>query len=75
MPGRHQVIKMPVEQLLGEDGQPLALTRSDDLSGDDIRAPLRGGGVRFVLANVGYPLAWVEGPQDEGTVVLLEMNH
>ena len=54
---------MPVEQLLGEDEQPLALTRSCPLSCDDIRALLRGGGVRFVLANVGHPFAWAEGPE------------
>ena len=54
---------MPVEQLLGEDEQPLALTRSCPLSGDDIRALLRGGGVRFVVANVGHPFAWAEGPE------------
>jgi hypothetical protein len=32
------------------------------LSGDDIRALLRGGGVRFVFADVGHPFAWVDGP-------------
>ena len=54
---------MPVEQLLGEDEQPLALTRSCSLYCDDIRALLRGGGVRFVVANVGHPFAWAEGPE------------
>jgi hypothetical protein len=58
-----RVISMPVDQLLGEDGQPLALVRSRYLSGDDIRALLRGGGVRFVFANIGSPLAWAEGPE------------
>jgi hypothetical protein len=56
------VKKIPVEELAGEDGEPLPLTRSRPLSGDDIRALLRGGGVRFVFADVGHPFGWVDGP-------------
>jgi hypothetical protein len=53
MPVIASSVTMPVEQLSGEDGQPLPLVRSRPLSSDDIQALLRGGGVRFVFANVG----------------------
>jgi hypothetical protein len=58
-----KIIMRSAVELPGEDGQPLPMRRLRPLSSDDIRALLRGGGVRFIFANPGAPLTWAQGPE------------
>jgi hypothetical protein len=54
------VVRLPLGKLWDEEGV-IDAARSRWLNADDIRALLRLGRVRFVIANVGFPLRWVPG--------------
>jgi hypothetical protein len=56
------VVRLPLGKLWDEEGV-IDATRSRWLTADDIRALLRLGRVRFVVANVGLPLRWI--PESE----------
>lgn len=53
------VIRLPLEELL-EPGHTQPLSRQRYLSTDDVKGFLRISSVRFVVANVGHSLAWVD---------------
>ena len=52
------VTRIPLTELWNETGSVPA-AESRDLAAEDIRALLRIGPVRFVVADVGRPLQWV----------------
>jgi hypothetical protein len=53
------VLKIPLEGL-AEPGTTQSLVRTRSLAVDDIKGLLRTAPVRFVVANVGHPLAWID---------------
>lgn len=52
------VTRLPVDEIWSEQGQ-ISRRRIRDLSGQDIKQLLTLGSVRFVVADVGWPLMWV----------------
>ena len=56
------VTLLPLTELWDQAG-PVPAVETRDLDAEDIRALLRLGPVRFVLADVGHPLRWVEATE------------
>ena len=61
-PPDRQVITLPLMELW-EDSGPVPAEKERQLSRDDIRALLRSGPIRFVIADVGSKLRWVDYDQ------------
>jgi hypothetical protein len=61
-PALRIVIRLPLEELWNEK-ECLVATRRADLASVDIVERLRGGPLRFVVADCGHPLRWI--PEDE----------
>ena len=52
------VITLPLREIWNESG-PVAGQRGEYVDREAIRAMLRTGPLRFVVANLGFPLHWV----------------
>lgn len=53
------VTQLPAAALWTADGSPVAANRGRLLGRDDIAELLRGGEVRFVVADCGHALSWI----------------
>ena len=56
------VMRAPLEELWNASG-PVDATRGHMLSAEDVTALLRGGNVRFVIAELGAPPRWISLPE------------
>jgi hypothetical protein len=57
-PSQRIVTSMPLVELWDESG-PVPAARKRDLGVTELRDMLRGGAVRFVVADAGSPLRWL----------------
>ena len=57
-----QVITLPLTELWDDSG-PVPAEKERQLSRDDLRVLLRSGPIRFVIADVGSKLRWVDHDQ------------
>ena len=53
------VVRLPLEELWSREG-PLVAQKRRHVSADDIAGLLRSGPLRFVVADLGHPLKWVD---------------
>jgi hypothetical protein len=63
-PSKRIVTALPLQTLWDNAGRDIASTRGRPLKADDIRALLRIGRTRFVMADVGHPLRWI-APEEQ----------
>ena len=54
------ISRLPLDSLQDGAGWELQATRTRALGAEDIRALLHARPVRFVVANVGHPLRWID---------------
>ena len=53
------VTHLPLDTLWDQNGRETPAVKQRALTGQDIKDLLRAGGVRFVVADGGYPLRWI----------------
>ena len=61
-PEQRIVVKIPIKELWDDRG-PVSGLRISELDSESIRLLLKSGPVKFVVADVGLPLQWIE-PDD-----------
>src|SRR5260221_764896 len=57
---RRVVTRIPLPELWNEFGDTLAAEPRRELGAEDVRGLLRDGAPRFVVADLGLPLTWVD---------------
>jgi hypothetical protein len=59
-PKRRVVTRLPLEEVWREDGFSVSVQKLRSLRTEDVANLLRAGPVKFVLADAGMPLQWID---------------